>query len=425
MNSEKMIRKFEMSSYIKDGILYLFFFFTMFFPTAFSGIRFALLVINIGFILLENGFRLSETSARWIVILIFMNSISLVIGIVNQTPGAFRCITVDFLWPILFLFFSQYIGRRSDVEKIIKIIVNVNFFVLLFDIMYLASNIGGVSIGLMKKIGDILQCNFGSYDGLFQYTTTHMCTIIFMLPFMIALFFEKNEMNIVSLKMLVIQIAMGMVCLLMSGRVVLVLTTFGMCMVIILLKCNLKRYLFKNSQKEKFVKGILVSVGCLTILIISLRFIKIDFYKIFEYIVDKFTSSATRTDIDNGVRKIQADALIEGWMEAPIFGHGTGSYTSKCIRDHTYLWAYEYTYLAMLFQKGIVGVITYFGFIGAIISGMILTVKKRIFPTNVVIPFMVGMLAIIIATAADPYLTTFGGMWMLYVPFAIGSRGYD
>lgn len=405
----------------RDLFLFLFLFYSMFFPTAYAFIRLAFFLVVILIILIENGFSLSGKGIFWVSVLLLSNLISFAIGVMNKTPGAFRSMTVDFVWPVLFLLFSQFIKNEEEIKKVIKYMILICFIVLLFDIIYLVLSFLGKSLGPLGFLVSVLECSFGNYGQFFQYTTTHMCTLIFMLPFLIALFFDENSEGIISRKLLVTELAMGAFCLIISGRVAFVLTTaFSF-----LLLFFLRKYCSEKKQRREFKSKIFLTgaFGLIAFLIVSNLFLKVDWSGIAQYIIHKFTSSQLETHITNGVRKVQSKALIEGWLESMLFGHGTGSYTKTIIRMESMPWAYEYTYLAMLYQKGLVGTVIYFGFIGIVLARMIISVKNSIYSSTLVIPFILGLVAILIATAADPYLTTFGCMWMLYIPFAIAN--YD
>ena len=133
----------------------------------------------------------------------------------------------------------------------------------------------------------------------------------------------------------------------------------------------------------------------------------------------KFTSS---TSASENVRLLQFNALMNGWLSAPIFGHGTGSYTPEVVREVAdQPWAYELTYCALLFQKGLVGFVVFFGMIVWIIHKIWLKIKRGIYSENVALPFVNGFICFLVANAADPYLAKFGYMWVLFIPFAMAS----
>jgi hypothetical protein len=154
-------------------------------------------------------------------------------------------------------------------------------------------------------------------------------------------------------------------------------------------------------------------------IIAFLKITKLDLGSSIGYIKYKFESSNDPTHVDNGVRAIQKSALLDGWKELPILGHGTGSFTEKCIRDASQVWAYEYTYYAMLFQRGIVGVFAFFAFMAWILQKLNKAIRTKVLAVEMTMPFIFGLVGILIANYADPYLLKLGCMWMIYFPFAI------
>ncbi len=404
---------------IKDFLIFLFLFFTMFFPVTYSIFRLGFFLISIILILYTKNFKITGGCVKEIIVFVMMNSISFFIGLANKTPGAIRCLTVEVVWPILFLLFSQEIKSDYELKKIEKQILYIYLIVLLFDTMFLFSNLLNIKMIPIFML-NALECKFGAYGSFFQYTTTHMCTLIFMTPLIISAFFEQNDKEIVSMPVLILELLLSFFCMAMSGRVAYILVTLVSTIAIILIKIIIpsKNCMDKHEKKTKII--IISSVIVIMFIVLKVG-TGLKFESVINYVIEKFHTSTQSSHIDNGVRDIQAKALIKGWLEKPIFGHGTGSYTPECIRSDTMLWAYEYTYLAMLFQKGIFGVLVYFGFVIIIFVKAVKSVKYGIYSRNAVVPFLIGLFAILIATAADPYLTTFGCMWMLYIPFAIAN----
>lgn len=417
MNFKLLIKKIN----LEKISLSLFVFFTMFFPVNYPILR---LIFLLGYtlqIMIRRKFIVSGGAIKYLLILLLFNVISFAIGVVNKTPGAIRCVTVEFIWPILFLFFSQSIKSQSELKSLLKIIVYVYLIVVLFDVVYLIENLIGINILPMVFV-KALDCKFGAYGSFYQYTTNHMCTLIYMTPVLIGIYFEKYNRSIVHILVLILELILSFFCMLMSGRVIFILTSIMSVGIVFILKIIMSG---KDSvgRKEIVLKLASLFLGCIIVFVIGRLAIGLDVKKVISYIIEKFNTSADAGHVDNGVRILQAEALIEGWLEKPIFGHGLGAYTPKCIRSDTMVWAYEYTYLAVLFQKGIIGTIVYFGFFIVIIIKMIKSVKYEVYSRSIVIPFILGFISILIATAADPYLTTFGCMWMLYIPFSIAN--YD
>ena len=59
------------------------------------------------------------------------------------------------------------------------------------------------------------------------------------------------------------------------------------------------------------------------------------------------------------LRRDQSVALVKGWLEAPLLGSGHGMPAPDVIRSEETPWAYELTYLALLYHTGVVGTLAY------------------------------------------------------------------
>lgn len=406
---------------IEDVSSELFMFLTMFFPTSFPFFRLVIFLIWASLIYCRKKGNLKGKGTSIVLTLLFLNLIFLANGILGNAPGAIRSMTVDFIWPILFLIIAQGIKEEKNIRHIIKTMLISELLVCLFDILYLITQfIGITNIPIMDSLTEVLDCHFGNYGSFIKYTTTHMITHIFMLPFCIALLITAKYKTIISKKLLILDIVLIIVCAIASSRVAFQVSA------ILAVLIGVISFYFILGKKVRYTPKKLLSIfaGLLLILfavIIVVKYTSIDLKGTLEYIKYKFETSKDREHAMNGVRAIQKEALLEGWLKRPIFGHGTGSYTAKCIRDEVQVWAYEYSYYAMLFQKGIVGTLAFFGLIGWIITKLFWAIRTKIYSIEFVFPFIVGLISVVIANYADPYLAKFGCMWMIYIPFAIAN----
>ena len=82
-------------------------------------------------------------------------------------------------------------------------------------------------------------------------------------------------------------------------------------------------------------------------------------------------------------------------------------------------WAYELTYLALLFQTGLVGTGFYTaGVIWIYVTGIGVLrgggpLGRMMFPT------LVGLSCFLIANGTNPYLPRFDGLWVIFLPVAL------
>lgn len=401
------------------GVFFLFL--TMFFPDSYRSFR---LLIFAAFVLLcakKSDFKLTGAGSIILLIFIISNVFFCVWGIITGAPGALRTQTVDVLWPVMFWFAAQILYSDDMFRKLARLLLSIELIICLFDVIYILTWLNVIPhLPFFNILEDALQCNFGHYGNYTQYTTTHMCTHIFMIPFTIALFFSQNKNAIIKRRNLFIMLILEFVCVLLSGRVAFQLVSA------VSIFITMGVMWITNKRKSiswKFIRRVLlIAVGLIVVGIMVMNLFEVDIDGVMHYINYKFESSADAANTTNGVRIIQKDALISGWLESPLIGHGAGSYSKDVVRDIGQPWAYEYSYYAMLFQKGIVGVAIYFGVVAWIIIRLIKLIKNGACSKDWAVPMIVGLIAILIANAADPYLNKFGCMWMLYIPFAAANN---
>ena len=91
------------------------------------------------------------------------------------------------------------------------------------------------------------------------------------------------------------------------------------------------------------------------------------------------------------------------------------------IRSDKFIWAYELTYVYLLFSTGIAGVLFYFSWF---LWGLI-RIKKELKNTSKVTsyiaPIVTGIFGIALASASNPYFTKFDYLWIIMLPHLIAG----
>jgi hypothetical protein len=159
-----------------------------------------------------------------------------------------------------------------------------------------------------------------------------------------------------------------------------------------------------------------------TMLIVDISSSKINFIEYIVFVKNAFEFSRI---IDNNInaggylRALQFRSLIDGWKEHPFFGHGIAA-NASVIRSDTIPGAYELTYIALLFQRGLFGFIIYFLQLGYIIFNLFYYSLKYQRIRNFLISILTGFICFLIANGTNPYLEAFDHLWILFFPlFAI------
>lgn len=115
-------------------------------------------------------------------------------------------------------------------------------------------------------------------------------------------------------------------------------------------------------------------------------------------------------------RSSQFAALITGWREHPLLGAGHGAVASV-VRSTEQPWAYELTYLALLFHTGLIGLFVYASGVIWIFWVGVRSIGCRGADVAIV-PVLAGTASFLIANATNPYLEKFDYIWVIFLPVA-------
>ncbi len=126
-----------------------------------------------------------------------------------------------------------------------------------------------------------------------------------------------------------------------------------------------------------------------------------------------------KSDYSANAGSEQFFALVDGWVNSPIFGAGLGAVAEGSIRSDEMPWAYELYFISVLFQTGLAGFLAYAFGIGWIIFYGLRIIRRDPLLRLYMIPALVGMLCFLIASNTNPYLAKFDYLWVVFLPVAM------
>jgi hypothetical protein len=390
-----------------------------------KGSLFALILITIVLEhFLDGRSRLAYPILFWTVGLTFVSVFFILEGIAAKTPGATSVITVYILWPLTFALWMAGLSDRRMLLWIDRIAVAATLFIGIYGFLYLLTNIGilpenplvsALSLGWEDEA-------FGSYEGYTEMAFAGINCLPFLLPFVIASIAiyprsEKKEPIMRPLRWLACLFGCG-IALTAGRRALLLELLLAPAMVLFFRHFQPKNE--KKLNRRSIITVTALLVGCVVVLLLGLSFVY-DFH--LSTLWGQFTSAfdfGSQATADNELsRREQFVALLHGWMEHPFFGFGHGSGTLASVRSDTMPWAYELTYLALLFQVGIVGLAAYLAGVLWILRQGIKIIREGGPLGRIMLPILTGFLGMLIANATNPYLLKFDGMWMFFLPLAV------
>ena len=336
-----------------------------------------------------------------------------VYGLAMGNPGAVRVLTVMLAYPLVFPLLATCYQPAYD-RRIYSAMQAAAWILVATNVVYLAGSLlsgGGAVVDAMQSLfGDNAVVDDG--DDYFKFTLPNVPSLIFLIPFfLVALLSGFAKSPVAGVALILSMLAVGV----LSGRRALLVTAALGPMLAYALTCGAKRDEHRSSSGLVRNAGISAAL-IFTALWLFYGFDRSEFYRDQLISVFDFSDNASNTE-----RRLQFEALSAGWAESPIFGAGAGA-AAGYSRSVEHPWAYELSYVAFLFQYGVVGFLLYSIGILYLVFRLRELVKGH-GRDSIFYCVLAGFLSFLAANATNPYLAKFDFMWVLFLPFAmVGSR---
>ena len=374
-------------------------------PTTLSIVKIVLLLLLLFSCMFacKNAYSLSR---HMVLLILFYSAIGILwvlYGAIRGNPGYLSMSTVLIFYPIIFGILSGLYKERLN-EELYKLFIYSAWFLsvitllIIIDFIWLHFGLFDIATGLY----DLDSVVVDNSSGYFKFTIPNISSLIFLIPFLIsAIFFRKPPKKHYILLLLLCVLAI------LSGRRALMLTMFLAPVLAVVITSD------RLSNNKIFCRFLLVFV--LIGMAIYLFYIAYP-----DYFIDRVTNILNfDSNTSNLERKYQFDALMAGFYEHPLFGNGAGAAASY-LRSDSQPWAYELSYIAFLFQFGLVGFFIYLMGILFIIYTLIRRVKF-VGRNSMEFCFLSGFISFMIANATNPYLLKFDYMWLIFIPLGIAN----
>jgi hypothetical protein len=397
-------------------LLLLFFIFSLVVPSSFQVERGIFLAIFIFASIYSFNFAkllYNKSILTLFIINIFAGIFFILVGIFNNSPGVFKVSTVYFVWPILFLYLIGFINNN-------KILPYLSYVVLIGGVLSSLLIINNIlnTFGYFSIRNDAIYEALGFsvfWDGGFtKISSSNLVTVFCVYVLSLSILILPKPLRSIAYtnsKFIIFTSILCAVLIFLSGRRAFWLVGILSPVITIIIyalsniKVNIKRYIFY------------LSIFCL---IAFFLFVYLAFDN--ERFIQEFSSIFVFDDPgaeSNLMRKEQYDALMDGWLKSPIWGLGLGNVAPGSIRDPLAPWNYELSYIALLFQTGLIGVIIYTGSIFWIITKGIQIARNSSYNAAILLPFICTLIAFLLANATNPYLAKFDYLWVIFIPVGI------
>lgn len=360
---------------------------------------------------------LSKKVLIWLLILIVHGVFFTVYGYLrpeNNTDYVLRSASVNILWPVLYGILITLLNNFYTFKRLIQIsllaLAAIGIYLLLAGLAFMQLIPLSIdAFGMAKPV-------IGKYEASVQLFLAATTSLLFLIPFFIScLLLNINKTVGIKNYQVIIAIILGLVATIITARRALILNILISPIFIFLLLKATKIRLSATMKKRIFFTFLLFVIIAVLALFLMVQFELFDVNAFLDLFIAGFDFNSAGQDEGSSVRGSQLWFLVDSWLEHPILGTGHGSVSKYIIRSDVTPWIYELSYMALLFQTGIVGIIVYMGLLLWVVYRGITLVKQN--KENIyLLPALVGYICFLIGNASNPYMVAYDHMWALFLP---------
>ena len=361
----------------------------------------------------------NEIPKRWFFIYILFGIIFSYVGFLvtpEQFGNVIQTVPINIIWPILYmltipLFSSGYFVIRYINLTLIFATGFIGLYILLGGLSY----IGILPIPQSFFINTV-QIE-GKYDAVIQLADPSVTSLMYLIPFILSYYLLRiDEIDKIKRSFIIIALFLSIIGMMISGRRALILNVL-LTPVLFYLIARFSKLRKSIKLQRKIIVQLFLMVGILLIAIIGAVYFNIlNFDALQDSFIQSFDLSKNSKDESSEIRGAQASGLLRSFSENPFFGTGLGTGSRYVIRSHDVAGSYELSYLAILFQSGIVGSIIYFGLLIYLIWKLFRLINVE---NKFITPHLIGVICFLIANASNPYLAAFDHLWTIFLPMGI------
>lgn len=399
---------------IGNKFICIFFFLMLILPASFQVPRGILLLLLLFLIIRNNkfsSFRYDKSLLIIGLINIFFSFIFILNGIVRSTPGAISVSTVFIIWPVLYLYFIGLSDKKSNILPILNTIIYGGLASAGLIIVFIINNFFGFPINVIYLADSQ---GFGVFwkDGATELNSMNLATVFYTFIFVLTLLFIPEKFNTLGINKNLIRFTLivSLFLLFISARRAFWLV----CAISPFIIFFLLKIIGIGLRLKRFIIPILV--------LLSVAFTVVVYMAIDnDNLISEFNSSFEFDNPEaesNYLRKEQFNALISGWEDNWLIGAGLGASAKGSIRDDKATWTYELSYIALLFQTGIVGIFIYGSSVFWIIYQSIIVCRKNKYYVSYLLPQITALICFLFVNASNPYLSKFDYLWTIFLPIA-------
>lgn len=396
----------------------LLFFLNLFIPTTYQRQKYVLLALLVAAVIVAalraGRFALDRTIVLLTLLLAAAGLGFLALGFARgAAPGAERLATVYTLWPLVYVLLASavtppFLARAQRVFVVATLVIGAH--TVMFA-LYAAGWLPGY-LYVPIDVGQMI----GFYSGYIELSANYTGTLLFLVPYFMATLFvlPGDAADPVPRRWAWAGFGVGLLLALISGRRGVLVAVVAAPLVIVALRLWLHRdapWMRHVSWPRVIAAAALVGLAVIAVLGrvygFSLAALWGRFAGGFEFATGGESAA---------VRGEQFFALLDAWADAPLFGWGYGTTAPGSLRSVEFPWAYELSYLSLLFHTGLVGVALYGGAVVWLYANALRAIRSGEPAMRPLFPILVGTTCFLIANATNPYLEKYDYLWVIFLP---------
>jgi hypothetical protein len=383
-----------------------------------------LLVVILLEFFLNGRSRLASGVVLWTLCLATVSTFFVLEGLLARAPGAGAVITVYILWPLTFTLWIAGLAQSHFLVVLDRTAVIATLFIGVYGCLYLLT-----SLGILPDNGFVASLSlgweneaFGPKEGYTEMAFAGMNSLAFLLPYVVASIAiripSERKQRVWNAVMWLACISGCAIVLTAGRRALMLLTVLSPGLVVFFRSFQPEAEKRLNRRSIVRLSAVLLTGSVILLIVVGMIY-EFSASSLLNRFISGFDIGAQATGESELARYEQLGALWRGWLQHPILGSGHGSGTLASIRSDTMPWAYELSYLALLFQTGIAGFAAYLAGVLWMLSQGIKIIREGGPLGRIMLPMLVGFSGLLIANATNPYLLRFDGMWMFFLPLAV------
>lgn len=360
-----------------------------------------LILLILGIVIFQlrnNKLMISNKIVYWFLLYLVLNTFFLSIGGFKNADIIGQLAPLKIIWPILYFFsFVCFTSIKKVNVNLDKVFFVLSMVIPLFLLVtfYLDSLPAFLSI--------FFPYTKTYYAGFVDYFSPAITSLFFLGTYSISRVISNNE---------------GKFSKFIIPTLIILWTSFiiGRRALLVLIFLSPIIYLFLQLVTKKIKIQLFLKMLFITLLMILLVYFILIFNNTDLRILEVIKGNDVFLD---NARSSQFLSLIKGWGQNPILGAGFGM-NADVVRSSSYLGAYELSYVALLFQTGLIGLLLYLSLYIWIIVKLISIYKKT--ESSYVLSFCIGAIAIFLANFSNPYIDSFDGLWFIFLGLSIINK---